>query len=93
MTILNGKHEPTVDQCTDCSHVSTEQVEGLRGVCAIYLEPAYKWEHGPCTGATHLKPPKPTAKERKRVGQQHRVKAAKISSKQQQTYSRVKVPD
>ena len=87
MTILNGEHEPIVDECHGCERVTPD------GKCRIYLEPFYHWRSGPCQAATHLHKPEPTVKEKKRVGQKHQVKTARLSRKQQQTYSRVKVPE
>ena len=81
-----NEHFPTIDKCEGCNW-------NRDGYCIPYLEPLSKWRRGECPMATHLAKPEPTDKEKKRAGQQHQVKAVRLSTKQQQTYSRVKAPD
>ena len=93
MSIENEIQEPTLLNCRGCDREVEKPNELGYSYCLIYLDPTYHWRHGPCQGATHLNKPELTKKEKKRVGQKHQVKAVRLSTKQQQTYSRVKAPE
>ena len=74
-----------VEQCEGCKHT-----DGF--YCDAYPNPSYWHSNGrTCPLATHTKAEiKKTAAEKKRKGQQHQQKAAKVSRKQEKAYSRLK---